>query len=201
MYSLTKFIDFKWIKPSGSYFLLNAHLTYTSFLPFAFTVLFFIGIYDFLDRKLITSEISDILHKFPFDLVIASLRVSNFPAFVEIDVLHAYWISSPSYSTTIGMTLVYPVTLYFPLMTGLWILRIVGFYKVSHLFSAFNTLSYADMIVLEYFLWYVNSDDFRFSFFLSFSPSLGITCKVSLSSGSNVGVFSFYIPGTKYYLL
>ena len=90
MYPLTKFIDFRRIKPSASYLLLNTHLTDTGFIPLDFTTLLLFGIQAFLDKQLFTSDIADIFHKFPFGLVIASLRVSDSPASVEIDVLHAH---------------------------------------------------------------------------------------------------------------
>ena len=80
MYSLNKLLDFGRINPSVSSSLLNTHLTGTVFLPFAFHMIFLIGIHAFLDRKFFTSEIADIFHKCPFDVVIASLRVSGSPA-------------------------------------------------------------------------------------------------------------------------
>ena len=46
---------------------------------FGFTALIFVRIQAFLDRKLFTSDIADIFHKFPFGLVIASVRVSGSP--------------------------------------------------------------------------------------------------------------------------
>ena len=175
MYPLTTFLDFRRIHLSVSPLLLNTHLTVTGFLPFSFTMLLFVGIHAFLDRKYFTSEITDIFHKCSFGLVIAPLGVSGYPASVEIDVLHAHWISSSSFSTDIGMNLASPFTLYFPSMTVLCILGIDGFYKVSSLFSTFNTLSCADMSVLVPFLWYVNYDDFKVLFGLTLSPSSEIT--------------------------
>ena len=74
-------------------------------MPLDFRTLLFVRIQAFLDRKLFTSGIVDIFHKCPFGLVIASLRVSGSPVFIEIDVMHAHWISSYSCST-IGMNLV-----------------------------------------------------------------------------------------------
>ena len=59
-------------------------------------------------------------------------------------------------------TLVSTFTLYFTSITGSYIFGIVGFYDVSNFFDASNTLSCADMSMLTYFLWYVNSDEFDF---------------------------------------
>ena len=64
-----------------------------------------------------------------------------------------------------------PVTLYIFSMTGSYIIGIVGLYKVYIFFSAFNTLSCADVSVLASFLWHVNYDDFEFSFNLTLFPS------------------------------
>ena len=72
--------------------------------------LLLIGTHAFLDRKLFTSEISENFHKFPFGIVIASLRVSGYPEYIEIDILYTHCISSSSCST-IGITLVSLVTL------------------------------------------------------------------------------------------
>ena len=79
MYRLATFLDFRRINPSGSSLLLQIHLTGTGYLPFDFTTILFVGVYAFIDRKLFTSEISDIFYKYPFGLVIASLRVSGSP--------------------------------------------------------------------------------------------------------------------------
>ena len=95
------------------------------------------------------------------------------------------------------MTLVSLVTLYFLLMTGLCIFGIVGLYKVSSSFSAFNTLAYPDVSVLESFLWYLKSDVFGFLIGLALSPSSGIKCTRILFSVSYVEVLFFSIPGTK----
>ena len=141
MYPLTMFLNFRRINISGSSLILNNHLTGPPFLPFYFMILLFVVIHAFLDRKLFTSEISDNFHKCPFILVIASLRVSGSPMSTEIDILHTHWILSYLCSTEIVMILVSPVAVYFPSMTGSYILGIVGLYKVSNIFSAFNTLS------------------------------------------------------------
>ena len=117
-----------------------------------------------------TSEISEISHKCPFGLVIASLRVSGYTASKEIGILHSHWISSSSCSTTTVMSLVYLVTLYFPSIT----MGIVELYKVSNFLSAFNNLSHADVCVLESFLWYVNSDDLVFCSSPHFLPHKGL---------------------------
>ena len=85
------------------------------------------------------------------------------------------------------ITLVYPFTSSFPLMTGSFVLGIVGLYKVSNFLSEFNTLSYADMYMLASFLWYVISDDFDFSSGLTLYPLSVITCAGSLSY---VNIFS-----------
>ena len=95
------------------------------------------------------------------------------------------------------MTIVYPVTLCVPSMTYSCILGIAALYKFSSFFSAFNTLSYSDMSVLVYLFWYVNSNDFKFSFGLTLSPSSGIALTGILSFGSYVGILSSSIPGTK----
>ena len=100
------------------------------------------------------------------------------------------------------MALVSTVTIYFPSMTGSCILGMVGFYKVYNLISAFNTLSYAGVSVLASFLWYINSDDFYFSFGLTLYTSSRISCtgilSYGLSYGSVVGFLSSSIPGTTY---
>ena len=80
------------------------------------------------------------------------------------------------------------------------ILGIVVFYKVSRLYSAFNTLAYVSVSVLASFLWYMNPDDFKFSFGLILFPSLGITCTGSFYSGSDVGILSSSISVTKSFL-
>ena len=98
------------------------------------------------------------------------------------------------------MTLLSPVTLYFPSMNGSCILGIVAMYEVSIFFSAFNTLSYAYVSVLASLWWYANSDYFGFLFGLTLSPSSGIMFTGSLPSGSDVVMFSSSIPGTKYSL-
>ena len=56
--------------------------------------------------------------------------------------------------------MVFPVNLQLPSMTGSCIIGILRFYEVSIFFSAFNTLSYADVSVLASFLWCVNSNNF-----------------------------------------
>ena len=127
MYPLTTFLDFRQIKPSGYSLLINTHLIGTGFLTFAFKALIFVIIHDFLDRKLFTSEIADIYHKCPFDLVIAFLRDSGSPLYVEIDIPNEHWILL-SLCSTIGMNLLSPVTLYSPSMAGFCILGIVGLY-------------------------------------------------------------------------
>ena len=139
-YTLTTFLDFRQNNPSASSLLLNTHFTGTGFLHLDFTTLLFVGIQAFLDRKIITSDIADIFHRFSFGLVIASLRVSDSTASVEKDVLIAHYISSSSLST-IGITLVSPLTLQMPAMNGFCILVIVGLYNVSSFFSTFNTIS------------------------------------------------------------
>ena len=98
IYPLTKFINFKRIIPWVSSLLLNTH--------FAFTLFLLIRIHDFLDRELLTSEIADMFHKFLFGLDIASMSISIYPAPVEIDLLHAYLISSSLCSAAIGMNIV-----------------------------------------------------------------------------------------------
>ena len=82
-------------------------------------------IQDFLDRKLLISDTADIFHRSLIGLDIYSLRFLGDPASVEIDILHAHWISSSS-CYKIGMTLVYLVTLYFTSMIGSCALGIVG---------------------------------------------------------------------------
>ena len=110
------------------------------------------------------------------------------PASEESYVLHAKWFLYYLCSTIIGMTLVSPFTLYLPSTNGSCIIGIVGLYKASNVFSEFNTLSYADVYVLMYFLWHVNSDNFELLFGLTIYPTLGITCTGSLSYGSDVTV-------------
>ena len=104
-------------------------------------------------------------------------------------------------STNIRVILVSPVTLYFCSMTYSCIVGIVGLYKVSKLLRVFNNLSHTYVSMLASFLWYVNFDDFDFLSSPTISPSSGITCTGSLysglSSGSDVGDLSSYIPGTK----
>ena len=90
MYPLTIFLGFRLIKPSASSLLLNTHLTGTGFLTLTFMTLIFFGIQAVLDRKLLTSDIADIFHKFTFGLVINCLRVSGSPASVKIDLLNAH---------------------------------------------------------------------------------------------------------------
>ena len=96
------------------------------------------------------------------------------------------------------MTLMSPVTLYLPSVTGPFILLIVGLCNVSSYFSAFNNLLYTDVSMLLPFLWYVNSDEFEFIFGLTLYPLSGITCTGILYSGSDEWILSSSIPGTKY---
>ena len=81
-YPLTTFIDIWWISLSGYSLILNKHFTSTGFIPVDFTLFPFIITHTFLDRSLFTSEIVDILRKYPFGLVIASLRLSGSAASV-----------------------------------------------------------------------------------------------------------------------
>ena len=83
-------------------------------------------------------------------------------------------------------------------MTGFCILCIVGLYGVSIFFSEFNTLSYKDVSMSASLFRYINSDDFSLG--LTISPLSGITCTGILSYGSDVGMMSSSIPGTKYSL-
>ena len=55
----------------------------TGFLPFAFTVIFFVVIQPFLDRKLFISDTADIFRNFPIVLGGASLGVSSSPEYLE----------------------------------------------------------------------------------------------------------------------
>ena len=126
IYPLIKFLYFRRINPQGSSLLLNIYLTGTGFIPFSPMIILLVGIHAFPDRKLFTSEFADICHKFPFGLVIASLRVSGSLYSIEIDALHDHWISSFLCYTRIGMNLVSPVTLYSPLMNILCIIGIFG---------------------------------------------------------------------------
>ena len=100
------------------------------------------------------------------------------------------------------MTVLSLVNLYFPLMIGSCILGMFGLYKISNFLSAFITLSFADVSVLSYFVWYLNSYYFNISFVLTLSTSSVIMCTGSLysdlSSGSDVGVLHFSIRGTKF---
>ena len=114
-------------------------------------------------------------------------------------MLHTDWIPY-SLCSTIGMTLVYLVALYFPSRTGFCTLGIIGLYELSRFSGAFNTLSYADVSLLESFLWYMSYDGLGFSFSLTLYPSSVITYTGSLSSGYDVGILSYYITGTKYSL-
>ena len=116
--------------------LLNAHFTGIGLITLSFPVLLLIGIRAFIDRKLLISDISENFHKCPIGLDIASLRVSVSPASVDIYVFHPHQISSYSCSTTIIMTLVSQVTLYFPSMIGSCAFVIVGLYAVSNLLSS-----------------------------------------------------------------
>ena len=85
----------------------------TGFLHLAFTLLILIGIQAFLHTKLLISDTAENFHKCLIGLDIVSLRVSGYPAYLKIDVFHTHWILS-SLCSTIGMTLVSPVILYFP---------------------------------------------------------------------------------------
>ena len=94
VYPLTTFLNFRLINTSDYFLLLNTHLTGTGFMSLSFTKLLFVGIQAFLYREFFTSDIAGIFNKYPFGLVVFSLRVSGYPVSVEIYVLHAYWISS-----------------------------------------------------------------------------------------------------------
>ena len=115
--------------------MLNTQFTGTGFIPLDFTLLFLIGTQVFLDRKLFTSEIADIFHKFMFGIDIVSLRVSVYPTSVESGVLHSYLIQFSLCSTVTGMTLVSLVTLYSPSMIGSCAFIILGLYAVSNFYA------------------------------------------------------------------
>ena len=81
-------------------------LTGTGFLSFAFTMILVIRIHSFFDIKCFTSEITVIIHKCPFGLVVDSVRVWGYSVSVWIDVFHVHWIYSSSCSIAIVITLV-----------------------------------------------------------------------------------------------
>ena len=74
------------------------------------------------------------------------------------------------------MTCVSPVTLYLPSMIGSCIFGIFGLYKIYKCLSVFSTLSYAEICVADYFLWYVKSDNLLF-FTLHFIPNQGLSAQ------------------------